>query len=362
MSKKGEDEFYEDKNGYVRENNHSNAWHRKVAYHKIYLKNKKKYKLPFSKYEIHHIDGDKKNNLVENLALLTTEEHIDLHQIVDKKRRRGLSWKEACSDAWYEFTIEKEAKREKEYLESLESQEEVYEYLLGKAGVEFEDGSIGLLMNEDEDFIREVLTFYQVTGRKITKKEIKEIVSNKEEFKKIIKEQEVKKKKQVEEEMRKRDEAKKKEVEERHKNKSNKKIEVIKEKKSKWKKYLFIGVIILVIAIIGYSNLNNQNPVEQTKNYPENNNLNSIPEQPKIEPIVVTGSKTDIIIKNNQQKSILLNVTYRIYSNWFGKDSTESKVFEINAEEEKSFKVYNNDGCNTASCSVSILNFEEVNN
>jgi len=289
---------------------------------------------------------------------LTTEEHIDLHQIVDKKRRGGLSWKEACSDAWYEFTIEKEAKREKEYLESLESQEEVYEYLLGKAGVEFEDGSIGLLMDEDEDFIKEVFTFYQVTGRKITKKEIKEIVGNKEEFKKIIKEQEEKKKKKVQEEMQKRYEAKKKEVEERHK---NKKIEVIKEKKSKWKKYLFIGVIVLAIIIIGYFSLNNKNPIEQTKDNPEEKNINSIPEQPKIEPIVVTGSKTEVIIKNNQQKSISLNVTYRIYSNWFGKDSTESKIFEINAGEEKSFKVYNNDGCNTAPCSVSILNFEEVN-
>lgn len=143
-------------------------------------------------------------------------------------------------------------------------------------------------------------------------------------------------------------------------NNSNKKREVIREKKSKWKKYLLIGIIILVIAVVGYSNLNNQNPVKQTKNYSENNNLNSISNQPKIEPIVVTGSKTEVIIKNNQQKAISLNVTYKIYSRWFGKDSTESKVFEINAGEEKSFKVYNNDGCNTAPCSISILNFEEV--
>ncbi len=361
MNKKYNKEFYEDEYGYIRENNHSNAWHRKVAYHKIYLKNRKKYKLPFSKYEIHHIDGDKKNNLIGNLALLTTEEHIDLHQIIDKKGKGDLTWKEACSDAWYEFTIEKEAKREREYLESLESQEEVYKYLLKKAGVEFEEGSIGLLMDEDEEFIKEVLTFYRVTGRKITKKEVNEIVGNKEEFKNIIKEQEEKKKKKVEEEMLRRYNTKKKEVQERHKNNLEKPIKTSKEKKRGWKKYFFIGIIVLVIILIGYFALNNENKRDAIKNYPkENPNINLIPEQPKVEPIIVTGSKTDVIIKNNQQKSVSLNVTYRIYSNWFGKDSTESSIFEIEAGEEKSFKVYNNDGCSTAPCSVSIINFKEV--
>jgi len=509
MSKKDEEEFYEDKNGYVRENNHSNAWHRKVAYHKIYMKNRKKYKLPFSKYEIHQIDGDKKNNLVENLALLTTEEHIDLHQIVDKKRRKGLSWREACSDAWYEFTIEKEAKREKEYLESLESQEEVYEYLLEKAGVEFEDGSIGLLMDEDEDFIKEVLTFYQVTGRKITKKEIKEIVSNKEEFKKIIKEQEEKKKKKVEEEMLKRYEAKKKEVEERHKGKSNKKIEYIKETKPNRKKYFIIGAIILVIVIIVYFILNNaqkfdkgavnlnvkegivHNPqidllcdkvcvgtkIYESNGYPhtsvircycgagiwffdlrtnkqisekeviarnkyydsnkiiESDNSISLSEtyknlcidgcsprsylshmlisegkilscscgfelpEPNLNPqydlsankwirnnsqgsvsekelknvdkqntaeeiklLIVEGSRDSIIIINNKQEFISLNITYRIYSKWYGADYQATQIFDINPNNSKSFKVYNNDGCSKGigDCSVSIISYEEV--
>ena len=75
----------EDKHGYLREENHSNLWHRKVAYHKIYLKNKEKYPFPFEKYEVHHIDGDKGNNLPENLALLSPEEHIDLH--LEKERK-----------------------------------------------------------------------------------------------------------------------------------------------------------------------------------------------------------------------------------------------------------------------------------
>ena len=139
------------------------------------------------------------------------------------------------------------------------------------------------------------------------------------------------------------------------------KIEVLKEKKKKWKKYFFIVAILLTIILIEYVIFNNKNFIEQAKSYQDDNNLNSISKQPKIESIVVTGSKTDIIIKNNQQKSISLNVTYRIYSDWFGKDSIETKIFEINAGEEKSFKVYNNDGCNIASCLVSILNFEEVN-
>jgi len=130
--------------------------------------------------------------------------------------------------------------------------------------------------------------------------------------------------------------------------------------KGGWKKYFFIGIILLGLIIVGYSYFNNENLLKQTQNYSGEDNINSISEQPKIEPIVVTGSKTDVIIKNNLQKDVSLNVTYKVYSNWFGKDSTESNVFEINAGEEKSFKVYDNDGCNTAPCSVSILNFEEV--
>ncbi|MBS3078917.1 HNH endonuclease [Candidatus Pacearchaeota archaeon] len=69
---------YKDKLGYKRK--HSNAVHRHRAYHYIYLKDRKKYPLPFEAYEIHHIDGDKNNNRMDNLAVLTPEEHDKAHE------------------------------------------------------------------------------------------------------------------------------------------------------------------------------------------------------------------------------------------------------------------------------------------
>jgi hypothetical protein len=78
-----------DKKGYLRESNHSDLWHRKVAYHKIYLKDRKKYPLPFSKYEVHHRDGNKANNNPENLELLSPEEHIDKHLEMERLEKAG---------------------------------------------------------------------------------------------------------------------------------------------------------------------------------------------------------------------------------------------------------------------------------
>lgn len=72
---------YRDKRGYERE--HSDAVHRHRAYHHIYLKDRKKYPLPFEAYEVHHIDGDKTNNKMENLAVLTPEEHDKAHELMD---------------------------------------------------------------------------------------------------------------------------------------------------------------------------------------------------------------------------------------------------------------------------------------
>lgn len=70
---------FKDEKNYDRFDNHSNSWHRKVAYYKIYLKNRTKYHLPFGKYEIHHKDGNKNNNHPSNLMLLTPEQHVDIH-------------------------------------------------------------------------------------------------------------------------------------------------------------------------------------------------------------------------------------------------------------------------------------------
>jgi hypothetical protein len=77
-------------------------------------------------------------------------------------------------------------------------------------------------------------------------------------------------------------------------------------------------------------------------------------------PYSVEGTKTEVVIQNNLAEDISLNVTYRIYSNWFGKDSTESQVFEVSANSKETFKVYYNDGCSSSPCSVSILKEERI--
>lgn len=69
-----------DENGYERGKlEHSDLIHRQVAYREIYLKNRKNYPLPFSEYQIHHKDGNKRNNDVSNLQIVTEEEHRKIH-------------------------------------------------------------------------------------------------------------------------------------------------------------------------------------------------------------------------------------------------------------------------------------------
>jgi hypothetical protein len=74
------EQTYIDENGYIRKNKHSNLVHRKKAHKYIYLPNKDKYKLPFSKYVVHHKDRDIHNNKISNLELLTPEEHERIHK------------------------------------------------------------------------------------------------------------------------------------------------------------------------------------------------------------------------------------------------------------------------------------------
>lgn len=75
-----------DKHGYPRKKiKHSDLMHRQIAYREIYLKNRDKYPLPFSKYQVHHKDGNKKNYKVSNLQIVTREEHERIHKIGKQK-------------------------------------------------------------------------------------------------------------------------------------------------------------------------------------------------------------------------------------------------------------------------------------
>ena len=69
-----------DGRGYWRDKE-GNLIHREKAYNKIYLKKVGAYPFPFSKYIIHHIDGDKSNNKLKNLAILTQDHHRYAHNI-----------------------------------------------------------------------------------------------------------------------------------------------------------------------------------------------------------------------------------------------------------------------------------------
>ncbi|MBU1252675.1 MAG: HNH endonuclease [Nanoarchaeota archaeon] len=74
MNKKQfEEETYEHK-GYRYWKKSGDSVHRSRAYKEIYLKDRKKYPLSFQEYQVHHKDGDKKNNRTENLELIPIRE------------------------------------------------------------------------------------------------------------------------------------------------------------------------------------------------------------------------------------------------------------------------------------------------
>jgi len=65
--------------------------HRELAYEHIYIKNRKDYQLPFSAYQVHHKDGDKTNNSIENLQIVTKEEHDAIHGVVYSQGQRIIT-------------------------------------------------------------------------------------------------------------------------------------------------------------------------------------------------------------------------------------------------------------------------------
>ena len=70
---------YKDEQGYYRWKKSKDRVHRTIAYNEIYLKNRKKYPLNFSEYQVHHKDKDIINNRVENLEVILPRVHEEKH-------------------------------------------------------------------------------------------------------------------------------------------------------------------------------------------------------------------------------------------------------------------------------------------
>jgi len=129
-----------------------------------------------------------------------------------------------------------------------------------------------------------------------------------------------------------------------------------REKKKKIKHIVIISVVIAIILFIVLMGSHN-NP-EISDNNIQEQMLTII--SPAVAPFTVAGSNTEVIIKNNQQKAISVNVTYNIYSRWFGIDEIATQIFNVSANSEKAFQVYYNNGCATAPCGVRIISSTEI--
>ena len=81
-----------DTRGYER-NGYGKLIHRDLAYNHIYKDGYKdgEYARKFREYDVHHIDGNKRNNSLDNLQILTREEHEGIHRRERKKKRLTMT-------------------------------------------------------------------------------------------------------------------------------------------------------------------------------------------------------------------------------------------------------------------------------
>jgi hypothetical protein len=361
--------YYIDVNGYVRYRDSKRLVHRDLAYKYIYKPNKEKYNLSFGDYIVHHKDGNKLNNKVSNLKIETQKDHEVGHGIAEDKKATNKDVNKVLVD----FISQPEVKP-------------------------VENSNI------KEGWIIKPKTTIEIDGRKL-RKIIRKKGLPKQQLKKIIRKKESKIDEPPQELIREEEKPKKYQPKTELTIKKDTPIKTVwvsvKEKdyycnicgrrinhigncwpcntKLKRERNIkrglkFIGVLILFVAILGVFKHFGVEPqpaqivqpvIEKNKPTPIIlDNAPSMPlptpSTPKVEPLIVEGSRRDVIITNNQNKSVSVEVTYHITSTWFGADYKETKVFDVEASSKQSFKVYDNAGCDTAPCSVGIVDYKEV--
>jgi len=253
--------------------------------------------LPFGKYVVHHIDGEKQNNSIKNLYICTKEQHNEIHSEQKARLKRFAN----ASELDY-FLKSRVPKGQKTLSESQ------YEKFVEEK-----------LKRDNEEYLKE--------------------------------------------------ERETKEPEEKNLAQEKKRTKTSKEEKSKIKE-ITIAICVIIAIIILFVTFNSSisnNPEPTSPNHTAitgsnstiNNKTEPVP-APKLPDYTINGSKTDVIIKNNLNEEVSLNVTYRLYSTWYGVDIQESKIFDVGANTTQSFKVFGNTGCSTDPCSVIILSYNKI--
>jgi cation transport ATPase len=97
---------YLDSNGYLRNKRSGRLVHREIAFSYLYPHN---HNLDFSDLQIHHKDGNKLNNNLDNLQLVTPKEHEKIHNITPELKEKWEKEKQLKLQKEEEERIKQEA-------------------------------------------------------------------------------------------------------------------------------------------------------------------------------------------------------------------------------------------------------------